>query len=212
MIRDSCDPARRRAAVAVALILAAALPLGPGSSGRARPTIPGASTGRRGRPSRPASTRRSSTAAIEFAVANENPGNKDLGVDLATTFGREPFDTPIGPVQPRGALSGHRHQERLRRRRVGRDDARRHDVQRDEELPVDRRRPDVAEGTDSRRHRSGARLHARRRSSSTVRTTRRSRGSTCCGRRATGRGPSGASRTGPIARRARRPRTGRIVR
>jgi CubicO group peptidase (beta-lactamase class C family) len=45
-------------------------------------------------------------AAIKFSVANENPATKDLAVNLATTFGREPFDTPIGPVTPRGALSG----------------------------------------------------------------------------------------------------------
>ena len=45
-------------------------------------------------------------AAIKFSVANENPATKDLAVDLATTFGREPFDSPIGPVKPRGALSG----------------------------------------------------------------------------------------------------------
>ena len=45
-------------------------------------------------------------AAIEFATENENPASKDLAIDLATTFGREPFDTPIGPVQPRGALNG----------------------------------------------------------------------------------------------------------
>lgn len=46
-------------------------------------------------------------AAIAFAIANENPATKDLAVDLATTFGgREPFDTPIGPIQPRGALNG----------------------------------------------------------------------------------------------------------
>jgi CubicO group peptidase (beta-lactamase class C family) len=46
-------------------------------------------------------------AAIEFAIASENPATKDLAVDLATTFGgREPFDTPIGPVKPRGALNG----------------------------------------------------------------------------------------------------------
>ena len=44
-------------------------------------------------------------AALKFAAANENPGNKDLAVDLATSFGREPFDTPIGPIAPRGALS-----------------------------------------------------------------------------------------------------------
>ena len=44
-------------------------------------------------------------AALKFAAANENPGDKDLAVDLATSFGREPFDTPIGPVKTRGALS-----------------------------------------------------------------------------------------------------------
>lgn len=35
------------------------------------------------------------------------PASKDLATDLATTFGaREPFDTAIGPVKPRGALNG----------------------------------------------------------------------------------------------------------
>src|SRR5688572_11692758 len=45
-------------------------------------------------------------AAIKFAIASENPATKDLAVDLATTFGREPFDTPIGPMKPRGSLNG----------------------------------------------------------------------------------------------------------
>src|SRR5687768_6667387 len=46
-------------------------------------------------------------AAIQLAIARENPATKDLATDLATTFGaREPFDTPIGPVQPRGAMNG----------------------------------------------------------------------------------------------------------
>jgi CubicO group peptidase (beta-lactamase class C family) len=45
-------------------------------------------------------------AAVAFAVASENPANKDLAIELATSFGREPFDTPIGPVKPRGALNG----------------------------------------------------------------------------------------------------------
>jgi CubicO group peptidase (beta-lactamase class C family) len=44
--------------------------------------------------------------AIAYAVANENPSNKDIAIDLATSFGREPFDTPIGPTAVRGALSG----------------------------------------------------------------------------------------------------------
>ena len=45
-------------------------------------------------------------AAVKFSIANENPANKDLAIDLATSFGREPFDTPIGPLKSRGALSG----------------------------------------------------------------------------------------------------------
>jgi CubicO group peptidase (beta-lactamase class C family) len=46
-------------------------------------------------------------AAIKFAVTSQNPATKDLAVDLATTFGaREPFDAPIGPVKPRGEMSG----------------------------------------------------------------------------------------------------------
>ena len=45
--------------------------------------------------------------AIKYAVANENPGFKDLYLDQATTFGaREPFDTVIGPMKERGALNG----------------------------------------------------------------------------------------------------------
>jgi CubicO group peptidase (beta-lactamase class C family) len=45
--------------------------------------------------------------AVQYAVANENPATKDLAIDLATTFGaREPFDTPIGPMRPRGAANG----------------------------------------------------------------------------------------------------------
>ncbi len=46
-------------------------------------------------------------AAVAYAVANENPGPKDLNLDLALTYGaREPFDTLIGPAKERGAASG----------------------------------------------------------------------------------------------------------
>jgi CubicO group peptidase (beta-lactamase class C family) len=44
--------------------------------------------------------------AIAYAVANENPGSKDLAIDRAATFGREPFDEAIGPIRPRAALNG----------------------------------------------------------------------------------------------------------
>jgi CubicO group peptidase (beta-lactamase class C family) len=44
--------------------------------------------------------------AIALAVAGENPNTKDLAVDIATTFSREPHNAIIGPVKPRGALNG----------------------------------------------------------------------------------------------------------
>jgi CubicO group peptidase (beta-lactamase class C family) len=45
-------------------------------------------------------------AAVEYAIANENSASKDLALDLALSFGREPFDALIGPTEPRGALNG----------------------------------------------------------------------------------------------------------
>jgi CubicO group peptidase (beta-lactamase class C family) len=44
--------------------------------------------------------------AIAYAVASENPATKDLAVDVALTFSREPYSSLIGPTKPRGALSG----------------------------------------------------------------------------------------------------------
>jgi CubicO group peptidase (beta-lactamase class C family) len=44
--------------------------------------------------------------AIAYAVANENPATKDLALDLAAQYSREPFDAAIGPVRPRAALNG----------------------------------------------------------------------------------------------------------
>ena len=45
--------------------------------------------------------------AVKFAVASEATSTKDLADNLATTFGgREPFDTPIGPLKARGAANG----------------------------------------------------------------------------------------------------------
>jgi len=45
--------------------------------------------------------------AVKYSIANENPGPKDLVLDLALTFGaREPFDTLIGPARERGAANG----------------------------------------------------------------------------------------------------------
>jgi CubicO group peptidase (beta-lactamase class C family) len=46
-------------------------------------------------------------AAIDYAVANENPASKDVADDLKNTFGkREPNYRIIGPTQARAALNG----------------------------------------------------------------------------------------------------------
>ncbi len=44
--------------------------------------------------------------AIKFVVANENPNTKDLAVDVAVQFSREPLSRLLGPTKPRGALNG----------------------------------------------------------------------------------------------------------
>jgi CubicO group peptidase (beta-lactamase class C family) len=111
------SPARFPAAIIVLFILSLVLPLGaiPTTSAQAqrRPAAsvaPAYYPGRFDWQKQTAEQARFDSArldaAMQFASANENPATKDLAVDLATTFGREPFDTPIGPVKPRGALSG----------------------------------------------------------------------------------------------------------
>ncbi|MGH9163499.1 MAG: serine hydrolase domain-containing protein [Vicinamibacteraceae bacterium] len=44
--------------------------------------------------------------AIAYAVAHENPGPKDLALDRAASFGKEPFDEAVGPMRERAALNG----------------------------------------------------------------------------------------------------------
>jgi CubicO group peptidase (beta-lactamase class C family) len=45
--------------------------------------------------------------AVKLAIADENPGPRNMATYLATTFGaNEPFDTPIGPVKDAGGPSG----------------------------------------------------------------------------------------------------------
>ena len=59
--------------------------------------------------------------AIAFAIANENRNTKDLAVDIPNSFRNEaPYNTLIGPTQPRGRLERRRHSQGLRRGRVGR--------------------------------------------------------------------------------------------
>jgi CubicO group peptidase (beta-lactamase class C family) len=45
--------------------------------------------------------------AIDFSIAHENPGPKDLALELKQTFGaREPLWRLLGPTQPRGGMTG----------------------------------------------------------------------------------------------------------
>src|SRR4030095_6559400 len=44
--------------------------------------------------------------AVKLAIATENPATKNMANYLATTFGaNEPLDTPIGPINDRGAAN-----------------------------------------------------------------------------------------------------------
>ena len=150
--------------------------------------------------------------AVQFAVANENPATKDLAVDLATTFGaREPFDTPIGPVKDRGAANGLIIRHGYIVAEWG--DPTRVDMT----FSVTKtflttvvglawQRGLIRDVNDFARDYMPPNVDLFE-----ARTTRRSSGITCCGRRATGRARCGASRTGPIARWARRRRSGRTA-
>jgi CubicO group peptidase (beta-lactamase class C family) len=44
--------------------------------------------------------------AVQLAVANESAGSKVMQQYLVESYGREPFDTPIGPYKDRGPASG----------------------------------------------------------------------------------------------------------
>src|SRR5512136_2806589 len=45
--------------------------------------------------------------AVAYAIANENPNTKDLAVYIVNTFSFEaPYNTLIGPTQPRAGASG----------------------------------------------------------------------------------------------------------
>lgn len=45
-------------------------------------------------------------AAIDFAIASENPRPRDLALSIALERAAEPYDAIIGPTQPRGDPSG----------------------------------------------------------------------------------------------------------
>jgi CubicO group peptidase (beta-lactamase class C family) len=45
-------------------------------------------------------------ATVDFAIAQESPAPRDLGLAMALNFAREPYDAQIGPTKPRGAPTG----------------------------------------------------------------------------------------------------------
>ena len=45
-------------------------------------------------------------AAVDFAIASENPRPRDLALSIALERAREPYDAIIGPTQPRGDPTG----------------------------------------------------------------------------------------------------------
>jgi CubicO group peptidase (beta-lactamase class C family) len=44
--------------------------------------------------------------AVEFAVANENPDSRELADVIAVSFANEPYNSIVGPTQPRGGANG----------------------------------------------------------------------------------------------------------
>jgi CubicO group peptidase (beta-lactamase class C family) len=99
-------PGLRLAVALIGVLFLAALPLAQRGRAPSAPYFPERFDWQKQTPGQAKMDAAKLDAAIAYAVANENPGNKDLAVDLATSFGREPFDTPVGPIKPRGALNG----------------------------------------------------------------------------------------------------------
>lgn len=44
--------------------------------------------------------------AVQLAIANDTPGPRNMALFLHNSFGREPFNTVIGPIKDRGPASG----------------------------------------------------------------------------------------------------------
>src|SRR5688572_4800229 len=72
-----------------------------------RPYFPARGEWRRQDPAAAGFDKAKLDAAVAFAVAHENPDTKDLAVAIPNQFRNEaPYNTLIGPTQPRGGASG----------------------------------------------------------------------------------------------------------
>ena len=147
--------------------------------------------------------------AVQLAIAADTPGTHDMTLFLKNSFGKEPFDTLVGPVKDRGPASGIITRHGYIVAEWG--DPKRADIVNSVTktflttvVGLAWQRGLIKDVNDYARDYMPPTWICSSRS-----TTRRSSGITCCGRRATGRGRSGASRTGPIGPSATRPTTGR---
>jgi len=106
MRRQSRTPIRMAvfsAAVLAATALAAARPQTPA----VQPYFPARGEWRTQPPASVGLDKAKLDDAIAFAVAHENPGTKDLAAAIVNQFRNEaPYNTLIGPTEPRGASSG----------------------------------------------------------------------------------------------------------
>src|SRR6478735_1739033 len=100
---------RTAAAIAVLLAMSLALALG-GASAQSRAAAPVYFPERFGWEHRtPAQAGLNPSLvdeAVQLAIANESTGSKVMQQYLVESYGREPFDTPIGPYKDRGPASG----------------------------------------------------------------------------------------------------------
>jgi CubicO group peptidase (beta-lactamase class C family) len=96
----------RQAAISAALVATATV-LVAEQAASTRPYFPARGEWRRQDPAAAGFDKAKLDAAVAFAVAHENPDTKDLAVAIPNQFRNEaPYNTLIGPTQPRGGASG----------------------------------------------------------------------------------------------------------
>ena len=98
----------RPASVAIATLVATlTLVAAPRQAANARPYFPARGEWRKVDPSAAGFDKAKLDEAVAFAVAHENPDTKDLAVAIPDQFRAEaPYNTLIGPAEPRGAANG----------------------------------------------------------------------------------------------------------
>ena len=98
---------RSRRAAVLAAILTGTTVLVAGQSAATRSYFPARGEWRKQDPAALGFDGARLSEAIAFAVAHENPNTKDLSVAIVNQFKNEaPYNTLIGPTQPRGGASG----------------------------------------------------------------------------------------------------------